>query len=69
MPSTLKEVDYVCTNVKCKHTQTIRYFADDKILPVTCCVQCRAGFNMELMNQIAGHKGMFPIGEPRVIGA
>lgn len=68
MSSTLKEVDYTCSNPKCKSTQTIRYFADDKILPVTCCVACKAGFGVELMQQIAGHKGMFPTSEPRIIG-
>lgn len=39
------EVDYVC---KCGHKQTVRYFPNDSILPATCCVNCRAGFNSDM---------------------
>jgi hypothetical protein len=41
----LVEVTYTC---KCGHKQTVRYFSDDSILPATCCVNCRAGFNTAL---------------------
>jgi hypothetical protein len=56
-----KEVKYVCSNNKCGHTQVLRFFATDVVLPVTCCVKCRAGFglpNVGLM--MSEHKGMFP---------
>lgn len=59
MPSAFKEVTYTCANSECRHTQTIRYFADDTPLPVTCCVKCRAGFGVELPVMMMG-KGMFP---------
>ena len=38
----LREVKYTC---KCGNVQTLRYWGDESILPATCCVQCRAGFN------------------------
>ena len=57
---TLHEVIYTCSNKDCRHQQTIRYFADDAILPVTCCVKCRAGFNVELGMQMNRGVGMFP---------
>lgn len=60
------EVEYACKNPACGHTQTIRYFSDlvngkpDVILPVTCCVKCRAGFGKELAEQYQAKLGMFP---------
>jgi hypothetical protein len=60
--TTLKEVIYTCTNAKrqCGHTQKITFFADDHILPVTCCVKCRAGFGDSLEVMIGQQIGMFP---------
>lgn len=65
MKQTLKEVTYTCT---CGHKQIITFFPDDTILPVTCCVKCRAGFGVELRDMIAFQKGMFP-SKPVVIAA
>lgn len=56
----LKETVYTCTNSRCGHKQTITDFADEKPLPVTCCVKCRAGFGIELGAMLASHTGMFP---------
>lgn len=58
---TFVEVDYRCSRQKCGHTQTVRFFSPEECLPVTCCVHCRAGFGMELMQMIQNHVGMFPI--------
>ena len=58
--SRLIETVYTCTNAKCGHTQTITDFAEQRILPVTCCVKCRAGFGKELEEMLARHIGMFP---------
>ena len=60
---TLKEVVYTCTdylNKRCTHKQTITFFPDDPILPVTCCVKCRAGFGTELNAMLGQGIGMFP---------
>jgi hypothetical protein len=61
-----KEVKYTCSTPKCGNTQVIRFFLSDSILPVTCCVQCRAGFEMPLAHQLAQHRGMFP-GDSKVV--
>lgn len=53
----LKETVYTC---RCGHKQTITDFADEKPLPVTCCVKCRAGFGVELPMMLGSHTGMFP---------
>lgn len=67
---TFLEVDYRCSNQNCKHEQTIRYFSDDNPLPVTCCVNCRAGFNTESNSvMIMSNRGMFPVGKPRTVAA
>jgi hypothetical protein len=60
MSPKLKEVHYKCNNPRCGHEQTIVYFYDDQPLPVTCCVQCRAGFDPK-------PPGMYPTGEPNPI--
>lgn len=56
--ATIKESTYTCS--KCAAVQTITYFADDQVLPVTCCVKCRSGFGVELGAMLANHVGMFP---------
>lgn len=63
--SRILAVEYTCSN--CGAKQTIRYFSDDSILPVTCCVKCRAGFEVrsELPSQAVNYMvnkniGMFP---------
>jgi hypothetical protein len=63
MPEELREVTYQCTNRRCNHKQTLRFFLDDPPLPVTNCVACRAGFNMDMGEQIAHHVGMFPVAD------
>lgn len=58
------EITYECSRQRCGNKQTIRFFATDPILPVTCCVSCRAGFGMDLGEMIASHVGMFPVRTP-----
>jgi hypothetical protein len=55
-----KELTYTCATPSCGHKQDIRYFAADAVLPVTCCVKCRAGFGKELAEQYQSRIGMFP---------
>lgn len=69
MPRTFKEVTYVCTKDTCRHSQTIRYFPDDPILSVTCCVKCRSGFNLDLKDMLDLGKGMFPTSRPTMVSA
>jgi hypothetical protein len=58
-----REIKYRCSKDSCGHTQVIRYFLDDTVLPFTCCVTCRAGFGIEPGQMAAQHIGMFPIAE------
>jgi hypothetical protein len=58
-----REITYRCTNSKCNHEQTIRYFADDSLLPFTDCVKCKAGIGEKRDVQAAHHIGMFPVAE------
>jgi hypothetical protein len=62
MSQECKEIKYRCADAQCGNEQTIRYFTNDPVLPVTCCVKCRAGFGKELKDQMAFHIGMFPVG-------
>lgn len=62
---TIKEVDYLCATPKCEHTQTIRFSPDEPVFPVTNCVKCRAGFGIDLQQQMAERIGMFPVGKAR----
>ena len=62
--SSFREVVYTCT--KCLCTQKIRYFFDDVVLPIVCCVKCRAGFGIELREMLAQGNGMLP-GKPVLI--
>ena len=68
MSTKIVAVEYTC-NI-CEAKQTIRYFTNDSILPVTCCVKCRAGFEVrsESPSQAVSYMiskgiGMFP-GQP-----
>lgn len=58
---TFVEVEYRCSRQKCGHKQTIRFFSPEDILPVTCCVNCRAGFGVETVQMMQNHVGMFPV--------
>lgn len=60
MPKDTRDITYVRSKASCGHSQIISYFHDDKPLPVTCCVKCRAGSGIELREQMADHIGMFP---------
>jgi hypothetical protein len=60
-PDGLKEITYRCSSEKCGNEQVIRYFANLAHLPVTCCVKCRAGFQIDVMKQLEHGVGMFPV--------
>jgi hypothetical protein len=60
-PDGLKEITYRCANEQCDNEQVIRYFANLSVLPVTCCVKCRAGFGVDVPKMIEHGIGMFPI--------
>lgn len=57
--SQFRDLTYVCA--QCGHTQSIRYFHSEAILPVTCCVKCRAGFGIPTSGEmVMRNVGMFP---------
>ena len=65
-----REVTYRCSSDRCGHTQTIRYFLEDSVLPVTCCVKCRAGFGVESVGlMIQTSRGMFPESKGQLVAA
>lgn len=64
---TMKEVDYRCTNPECRHNQTLRYFPDEPVNPVLCCIKCRAGFNVEPQQMLQQRAGMMIVGKPRLV--
>jgi hypothetical protein len=66
---TFQEVTYECSHPKCDHVQVVRFFSDQPTLPATCCVECRAGFDVPLQDMLRLQKGMFPIGEVRHVAA
>lgn len=56
------EVTYRCTAPKCGNEQTLKFFANENHLPVTCCVKCRAGFGgVAVVAMVENHIGMFPV--------
>ena len=66
MSYTMKEVDYLCTTKDCEHRQTVRYFPDEPVNPVLCCVKCRAGFGVEHRDMVMRREGMVIVGKPRM---
>jgi len=64
---TMKEVDYTCTTRDCGNTQTVRYFPDEAVNPMLCCVRCRAGFGVEHQQMIMQQIGMKITGKPRMV--
>lgn len=60
MSRTFREVTYTCAREGCGNQQTVRYFADDPMLPITCCTKCRSGFGVDLPQMMEQRKGMFP---------
>jgi hypothetical protein len=60
---TTREITYKCSNGRCGHTQTLRFWDHEPVFPVLCCVECRNGFDgtLTIEKQMSKHAGMFPI--------
>jgi hypothetical protein len=64
----MKEVDYRCTDSQCGYTTTFRYFPDEPVNPMLCCIRCRAGFGVDHREMVAGKIGMAVVGKSRLVG-
>jgi len=62
----MKEVLYRCTTEGCGHEHTMRYFPDEAVNPVHCCVKCQAGFGVDHREQVMRQIGMVPVGKPKM---
>lgn len=54
-----KAVTYECSTPNCRHRMTVRYFPNEILMQVACCVKCKAGFGLPVEKMLADHQGMF----------
>jgi uncharacterized protein YlaI len=53
-----KRYKYVCTNPKCKAETTSVELGENRPIAMLQCTECKAGYGMELIEQVNSGKGM-----------